>query len=617
MPDAVVRSPKGTFVPNKVDPWQQLMTMMLLTTLIVSALCMWRAEAFVGPNRASVKLAKPVSPKIEIFPNSEIRPSSALAAVAIPDPDPYLRYPAPPAPKKFRLMPLRNIMRFLGVYFVPSLVFAGMFLVNTTFSILFIFLKFWMRKIKMRRYGGFKTAYQLTPWTELQFDFARMLTYFPYLIRASDNLFRLRHKMRSANELVGETIVPSDEQFISQVILRSPMAFYTKNLPNKLVTDMSKLTDIDNYQFTYYDVTQIDIDKRTSEITIYTKQDGPVTKASGEDAWKRAKMHALTSISYFIPGIGHSWVHFCFMDAVSATVHNSVKRNTVLYKLLEPHTRYTNRINWEALGVEGNLVFGGTALVRMAAEATSTAPRGIPPPFLIKTFEPWTAFSLDGAEFVRKNAQRTTEYYFRSEEFACPPKWLDAPEAELPYIKSLKRFYPIVRAHVEEVLSHETDSTIEGFIDAVDQASEVDGFSLNLKRFKPIDVIASILFDGIFIHSTDHYFTNEVFAAARYGVGTIRNPYPRWWFPGMMVPGDILDPEDRVRWIGFTNVFVKFNDSKVWSNGMASLKYKFRNKELQGADKRFVKRIEEEQTLMQKEGDIYCPMPSLSRSICF
>jgi hypothetical protein len=308
------------------------------------------------------------------------------------------------------------------------------------------------------------------------------------------------------------------------------------------------------------------------------------------------------------------------MDCVSATLYNELDRKSVLYSFLEPHTRYTNRINWEALGVQGPLVLGGSALVRMGAEATSTVPRGYPVPFPLSVYEPFTAFSFTQPEFVRNNAKRTTDYYFRSDEFACPPKWLSTAKADIPYIKALKRYYPIVRDHVEKVLNYEDDETIVKFIEAVDRNSEVDGNSLNLmSRFDPIDVIASILFDCVFIHSTDHHSTFEIFSASRYGIGTIRHPYSRWWFPGMNVPGDMLDEEDRIRWAGFTRVFVRWNDSKFFTNGFKSLKYKFRRhrKELKDADKDFVKAIENEQIAMKKDGLPFTPMEAISRSICW
>lgn len=242
-------------------------------------------------------------------PTAFHRKASALAAsVAIPDPEPYLKYPSPPQ-KSFKLMPLRQIWRFLQVYVLSLAFFAVMFTVNSITSILFVFLKFWMRKIKLRRFGGFNTAYSLPPLIELQFDYGRLLSYVPFLTAASDNYFQLKHKMHSADELVGPTVVPSDEQFISQVILRSPMAFYTTNTEKTLITNMTYLNDVDTYEDTYYEVTQIDIDKATSKITIHTKNDGAVTKDSVDAAaWSRAKMHALNCIGYFIPGIGHRCV---------------------------------------------------------------------------------------------------------------------------------------------------------------------------------------------------------------------------------------------------------------------------------------------------------------------
>ena len=232
--------------------------------------------------------------------------ASKAVSVAIPDPQPHLIYPDPPK-KPFKLMPLRSIWRFLQVYVLGFVSFVVLFLINTSASLLFVFLKFWLRKIQLRRFAGFVAAYSLPPIVELQFDFGRMLSYLPFLMKATDNLFMFKKRMYSADELVGENVVPTDEQLISQVILRTPMAFYTNNTDSKLIVDLSALDDVDNYANTYYDINKIEIDKATSKITIYSKELGPITKESAKDidTWNRAKAHALNCIGYFIPGIGH------------------------------------------------------------------------------------------------------------------------------------------------------------------------------------------------------------------------------------------------------------------------------------------------------------------------
>jgi hypothetical protein len=260
--------------------------------------------------------------------SSPIAPSrSALSAsvLAIPDPEPILKYPAPPK-KPFRFMPIRTVFRFLNVYVLGGLLLGGTFVMNSVASFLFIFLKFWWRKIELRRFGGFKTAYSMPPSVELQFDFGRMLSYVPYLIAAADNLFQLRWKMFTADELVGPTVVPSDGQFISQVLLRSPIAFYTSNTATKLVTNLTALNDVDNFANTYYDVTLIEVDKATSKITIHTKKNGPISKDKvDEREWDRAKMHAMASMSYYIPGIGHRYVYTVDPVRAGAILHRIFK----------------------------------------------------------------------------------------------------------------------------------------------------------------------------------------------------------------------------------------------------------------------------------------------------
>jgi hypothetical protein len=517
----------------------------------------------------------------------------------------------------------RWLLKTLKVYVLGAVSIGLLFVINMFCSLLFIILKPWMRKTVMRRFAGFMMTYSMTPLVELQFDFARMLTYIPHLFKADDRLFSLRNKMRTADELLGSPRAPTDEIFISHVILRSPLAFYTTNEAKKLVIDLSAMNDIENYDNTYFEVSGIEVEKDSQEITIFmrssdpTKDPTPVTrKKDGDAVFDRAMQSAMSTISCFIPGIGHSWVHFLFPDAVAATVHNDVPRSSVLYRLLEPHTRYTSRINWEALGARGSLVVGGSAFVRLAAEASTSAPRGIPASSLVKKFEPVTALPITADEFVRKNSERTTGYYF-SEEFACPPKWLDGASADLPYIKSLKRFYPIVRKHVAKVLAFEDKTTIDRFIACVDDTSRIDGKCLDLYRFDPIDVIATLIFDAAFIHPTDHYFLYKVYRQTRYGVATLRHPYTRDWYPGSRVPEDVQDPEDRVRYAGFSDVFVQFNDSKLFGNSMKSLKYRFKQRALKNAGLDFINEIYVEQDKMKSEGDIFCPMEKLARSICY
>jgi hypothetical protein len=518
---------------------------------------------------------------------------------------------------------VRWLLKTLKVYVLGAITVGLLFVINMFVSLLFIVLKPWMRKTVLRRFAGYMTTYSMTPLLELQFDFARMLTYVPHIFRADDRLFSLRNKMRTADELVGSPRAPTDEDFISHVILRSPIGFYTANEAKKLVIDLSAMDDVVNYDNTYYEVKAIEVQKDTQEITLFmrssdpTKDPTPVTrKKDGDAVFDRAMQSAMSTLTYFMSGIGHSWVHFLFPDAVAATVHNDIPRSSVLYKLLEPHTRYTSRINWEALGNRGGLVLGGSSLVRLAAEASTTGPREIPATGLVKKFESLAPFPITAGEFVRKNSERSTAYYF-SEEFACPPTWFDGANADIPYIKSLKRFYPIVRKHVVKVLEFEDKSIIDRFIASVDDNSRIDGKCLDLYRFDPIDVIATLIFDAAFIHSTDHYFGYKVFSETRYGIATLRHPYTRDWYPGSRVPEDIQDHEDRVRYAGFQDNFGHYNDSKLFSHNMKKLKYRFKQSALKNASQDFINEIYAEQDKMKSEGDIFCPVEQLAQSICF
>jgi len=255
-------------------------------------------------------------------------------------------------PPAFAPLQVRWLIKTLKVYVLGTISFVVMFIVNFFASLLFIVLKPTMRKIVLKRFAGFMMTYSMTPWVELKFDFARMLTYIPFLMKADDRLFSLRTGMRTADEMIGTPRLPSDETFISPVILRSPLAFYTENEKTKLVTTLSGMDDVVQYPNTYYEVDKIEVQKGSNEITFFIKSSdltkSPVSitrKQDGDAVFERAMQSAMNCICFFIPGIGHSWVHFLFPDSVAATVHNDVPRSSILYKLLEPHTRYTSRIN--------------------------------------------------------------------------------------------------------------------------------------------------------------------------------------------------------------------------------------------------------------------------------
>jgi hypothetical protein len=144
---------------------------------------------------------------------------------------------------------------------------------------------------------------------------------------------------------------------------------------------------------------------------------------------------------------------------------------------------------------------------------------------------------------------------------------------------------------VEKVLKFEDHHTVEGFIAAVDEASSIDMVGLDLMRFDPINVVASLIFAAAIVHSTDHYCTYKVFCEARYGIATLRSPFVRSWFPGKRVPADIVDEEDRIRWHNFGEVFVRFNDNPILNNSMKTLRYGFFQKELRNAGKDLMNEI--------------------------
>lgn len=53
-------------------------------------------------------------------------------------------------------------------------------------------------------------------------------------------------------QLVGRPRPPTDDEFIGQVVLRSPLAFYTDNAGTTLDVNMTAMKDIVQYENTYF-----------------------------------------------------------------------------------------------------------------------------------------------------------------------------------------------------------------------------------------------------------------------------------------------------------------------------------------------------------------------------
>lgn len=135
------------------------MAMKIISFLLTSLSLPLFVDCFSVETRAY--LARPITSRSTNFRHG-------AAVVSIPDPEPKLTLPDPPV-RAFKWQPIRWIVKTLLVQVLGYAFFTAMVLVNGVASAFYIIIKFWMRKIKLVRYGGFMTAHTFTPLVELKF----------------------------------------------------------------------------------------------------------------------------------------------------------------------------------------------------------------------------------------------------------------------------------------------------------------------------------------------------------------------------------------------------------------------------------------------------------------
>ena len=68
------------------------------------------------------------------------------------------------------------------------------------------------------------------------------------------------------------------------------------------------------------------------------------SKASASD-WRLAMLHTQVLVSFYLPALGHNWVHFVLPSTMTIIAGRVLPESSVLKMLLKPHMRFTSRIN--------------------------------------------------------------------------------------------------------------------------------------------------------------------------------------------------------------------------------------------------------------------------------
>ncbi len=404
-----------------------------------------------------------------------------------------------------------------------------------------------------------------------------------------------------------KVFLPTDEQ-IKLVMHYSTLGFYTSEAGGKRILDMSLL----NHQklfYGHYNITQVEYDTKKDELNFISKF-GQRYTPQDKNMYDLAKFDFICSSAAFIPSVGHSWVHFHFPDIVSALVHNMPEKESPLYKLLDPHVRFTTALDDSVL-------------------------RSMPIPdnnsdnFRGKYLSPTSPFPITLDNFLFSNSRRVVDFYKEGGEFHCPPKFPD-----VPYCNILMEYYGVIREFIDDIkyyLEPELGTKHSpGFF-----IKEMSHYLPQVAKFEPVDVVATFIWQAAIVHSTDHHSMYKGYRNTPKGcddglTALVSGPVS----PTVITKDlrecnattkieDIADQLYLDRFRNFIDLFVKYIPDELGLT-MDRINYNFGIKELDDKAASFQKKLLAKENELKKRKNIFggkssllCPLHEMPQSICF
>jgi len=383
------------------------------------------------------------------------------------------------------------------------------------------------------------------------------------------------------------------------------------------------------------------------------------------DNYKQAKLHLQICMTYYVPGLAHNHVHFVLPSTICVKSKQVLNKKGYLYKLLSPHFRFTEAINYQAIRI---------------GKATNNK-RSI----IDRLFVQWQAFPVTMEQFVIGIAEKCESYYCKLEEedqFAqkktkdehltsneicevlsddslkekkvvkpkkrChdifPPKFVTNKKiSQIPYMKFLRGYYFVVRSFIEE---------IQHFIDLDEWeklSKEIAEHVPNFDEVEMIDAITTFIHQVAIVHYSDHSSYLKYFAW-KYGCVGMRYPFEpyeknRYWdallFKGRKKftleeikknPNKLIKARSIMRTRCFLNVFVDYIPSPTCNLKLVSTKYFFENNLANIAASKFIsnlrshdanlksmktKELKKEKDEVRAEGLQLVELNGMIRTICY
>lgn len=237
--------------------------------------------------------------------------------------------------------------------------------------------------------------------------------------------------------------------------------------------------------------------------------------------WETAVNHLVAAYTVGIPVASHNWVHFCYPELMGAAVFHTLTKGSVLYRLLHPHVRFTNRINYQVLWVQ---------------KSTNNTPS------MKDKLVPWKSFPIYADDFRFGVLKNTYKHYQQIEQHFANPQGFDQ---RIPYYGFLKKYYEVIERFTKSV---------EFSIDADEYqrlAIYVDEYLPGFKKIEMRRALATLIWQVSVLHGTEHFSYFDL--AKVYGFSEIKTPI------STPLKLENVSLYNRFKLRCFLNIFVIFN----------------------------------------------------------
>ncbi|HVA24834.1 MAG TPA: hypothetical protein VMW62_10610 [Chloroflexota bacterium] len=369
---------------------------------------------------------------------------------------------------------------------------------------------------------------------------------------------------------------PYDARTLARLALNSTVAYLVTRDGDEWVLDYTAVT-----LFPYRPLTvaqfRFDLERDCFRIIDI----GGHTHRPGDPTWDTAVTHALCWAVIAVPAGAHNWVHFALPDVVASVHERMTLQDSNVWRLLAPHVRFTNRINYQGLWIQ---------------RSTSNAPT------LRKALVPWISAPFYEDQFRGGVMRNTQRHYANFEQHFELPRSLDE---RIPYFAFLREYYEVCERFataIDRALEEDAWQEFAGLVD-----HELPGFAAIPRR----KALAVLLWQVGVVHICDH----SVLYPHVLSYGFMKVPH------SLQVPytRENITRHDRWKTRCFAHAFITFNPSPGLDQRLVNVEsYGFAtDSQAHQAALDFRADLLATDARLASEGRAMVPVDQMIQSICF